>query len=187
MSSLPGDSFETPLSSPMTPTISRAKAVLLDDLDMSCPSPNCDGWLMAYGDCTTQIPSFLKCSNDYEKEGVKMCTQKTIFSKYKGACSYCNKKIKVKEIITSDDKMLASAGASPRKWVHSKCFGRGPNIFAICQRCRKPIESELDAMDSICGGVIGKRHIKCPNKRKLWPEESSILSSQEDEASVYGD
>ena len=161
--------MNTPTSSP---SAQQPKPVLLDDIDLDCPHPQCGGWLMAYGDAESKKPSYLKCSNDFEKDGIKVCLQKTIFSKYRGICTYCNKPIRLKEIITSDDKVLAPVGASPRKWVHSKCFRSKPRMFAFCQRCRKIIETESAAEESICSGISGYKHVKCPNKRKIFDEEA---------------
>lgn len=144
---------------------SRTRRVEMEDPDMDCPSPTCEGWLRFFAnESSVKDAVFVSCSNDFEGDG--RCFQKVMFSKFDTICPACKKPIQKKEVITC----LATGG----KWVHMKCFCEIGNneevLFAICQKCRKSIRQESDAISSVCGGRSGYRHLKCPNKRKLLDE-----------------
>ena len=133
---------------------SKRQRIELEDMDMDCPCNNCDGWLrfFAYED-EPKKPIYVSCSNDYTNdEGVKVCAQKVMLSKFTNNCPICRKLIKSRAVITS------STGGV---WMHIGCFAKASNdkgskVFAMCQRCRTPIHDESDGCSSICAGVQGK-------------------------------
>lgn len=163
-----------------TPTQSPSrKYIEMDNLDLDCPSSCCDGWLIGYtdqhNDGAQNVPAFLKCSN-------KNCIQRTVLAKYPSRCKVCSQAIACQEIITK---------GTNEAWVHVSCFSRLneelqeslPTCFAVCQRCKQPIEEEYAACSSVCNGKIGHRHLKCPKKRTAgfagFDEEFNNHSSQD--------
>lgn len=155
---------------------SKRQRIELDNADMDCPKNDCDGWLrfFAYGDDPKKTPIYVSCSNDYtNNEGVKLCSQKVMLSKFINNCPICRKLIKARAVIT------CSQGGV---WMHIGCFATNfvqselSPLFAMCQRCRTPIHEEAEAVPSVCGGVNGHKHLKCPNSKKL----SDLTSSPSD-------
>lgn len=159
---------------------SKRIRIELENADMDCPRHDCDGWLrfFAYEDDEKKTPIYVSCSNDYtNNDGVKVCSQKVMLSKFTNNCPICRKLIKARAVIT-----CSSAGL----WMHMGCFAKnadetGVSPFAMCQRCRTPIREEAEAVSSVCGGVQGHKHIKCPNARKLTDLASSPLQEATDE------
>lgn len=165
--------MSSPSSLTASPTFIRRR-VELQDCDLDCPSPTCNGWLRLFGSDEDKTPNFVSCSNDYTTEdGIKMCTQKVMLSKFFNKCPSCSQMIKAKSIIA------CTVGGS---WMHAACFQKShnePSIFALCQRCRKAIKTEEDCEHSMCGGVAGYKHLKCPNKVKYHMEKDDELFSSQ--------
>lgn len=145
-------------SSPLSPYYKRPRRIELDDADILCPRPTCDGWLRLFANEGSTNPIYVCCSNDFDAEGHQRCCQKVMFSKFTNKCPRCLKDILTQEIIT--------CSAVDGKWVHVTCFlkEKPVKLFSICLKCKASIGKESDAMPAVCGGKQGFRHIKCPPK-----------------------
>lgn len=178
-----------------TPSPHKKKPKIeLDNAQLDCPNIKCGGWLRFFANEGSKEPVFVCCSNDFEDEsGNKHCLQKVMLSKFDSNCPCCSLSIRKKEVIT--------CAVSGGRWIHVKCFRKlkvnedgeedepqERQLFAICQRCRGPLyEEDNNSQPSVCAGIQGFRHLKCPNKRKVGhsydgedpSSPSSASSSQE--------
>jgi hypothetical protein len=102
----------------------------LQDPDLDCPNPFCDGWLNLFGTILEKKPTYFLCSNKYNPDPKKKCFKKTIFSKLKSICSVCRLVIEENDIITTNPQ---------NKWVHVPCslIKSESGFFSVCLRCSK--------------------------------------------------
>ena len=53
------------------------------------------------------------------------------------------------------------------QWVHVACVNTTNALsFATCLRCKLPVTTQVDAIQTCCGSVRGYIHLKCSKKRK---------------------
>lgn len=150
----------TSLHLSMSFTGSPAKRVELHEQNfLDCPGERCDGWLRIFADpAAPDRPNFVRCSTEVGGICPPTCDVKVMFSKFESICSSCSRVIKKHAIIASSRQRNV--------WVHAACYSGVTATFSNCQRCRKVINSEADAVPSSCSGSQGYRHRECFPKLK---------------------
>jgi len=164
----------------------RNEVVHFKDLKWDCLSCN-GGFLKVFGTVTgydtdsgkdIRDPLYVSCSNkvpegEMAPEGGETCTQKMMFSKFSSTCSYCLKKIAVRQFI-------ALVPNSNKKWVHGYCLNNKPSITPtpesplqngqeLCLRCGGEFSKAEDkqAVPARYKLQAGRIHKECIPKKEL--------------------